>query len=88
MKSAFEIDLTNACKHAQQADAIRLGIMKDILEGDEVVIKMAEKLLIAIENEEIANVKRYAQSLMDYLDCAYDGENFVIRNPLNVLVNI
>ena len=93
--SIFAIDIKNTPKEVEfvdQANLIRGGILKDeLLVNDEsdVLLHMAEKLLIAIYDKEHGEIRRRAQSLMDYLDAKYGNNSCcTVRKALDVLVNI
>lgn len=88
MSSIFAIDLRNTENYTKQANAIRLGILKDNLEGNTVVIKMAELVLLAIDKNDSVQVKRRAQSMLDYLDIRYEGRESITRQALEKLINI
>lgn len=86
MSSIFAIDTTNHIKYVREANFIRLGILKDRLEGDEEVLSKARTLLIAIYDGNKKKTKEEAEKLLTFLNDKY-GET-ITSKALEKLVKI
>lgn len=70
------------------SEVIRLGILWDGLTEDEATCNMAKDLIIAIENNDIRQVKQCAQEMLEHLDSEYKGEKPMMRGLLTNLISI
>lgn len=83
--SIFEIDIKKSDNPLiPLANKIRIGILKDNLEGDEQVIEKAKDLLTVIYGDE-RQIQKRALELRDYIDNNYKRE-ILMRDTLNTLI--
>lgn len=72
--SIFAVDTTNHINFVDEANFIRLGILKDGLEQDEEVLNRARGVLLSIYDGHIGTIKAYSLSFLEFLDDKYGKE--------------